>query len=116
MATATKTPAKSTTQSKKKSTTAVRPLHDKIIVRRDEAESQTASGIFLPESSKDRPKSGVVEAVGDGKLNTETGDRIALTVKKGDRVIFSSYAGTEIKLDGDELLIMSEDEILAIID
>ncbi|MDQ7013500.1 MAG: co-chaperone GroES [Planctomycetota bacterium] len=104
------------TKSKKKSTTAVRPLHDKIIVRRDEAQSQTESGIFLPESSKDRPKTGVIEAVGDGKLNTDTGERIPLTVTQGDRVIFSSYAGTEIKLDGDELLIMSEDEILAIID
>lgn len=104
------------TATKKKSNTAVRPLHDKILVRRDEAESQTASGIYLPESSKDRPKTGVIEAVGDGKLNTETGDRIPLTVKKGDRVIFSSYAGTEIKLDGEELLIMSEDEILAVID
>ena len=83
MATATKT--------KKTTKTTVRPHHDKILVRRD-------------------------EAVGDGKLNTETGDRIPLGVKKGDRVIFSSYAGTEIKLDGDELLIMSEDEILAVID
>jgi chaperonin GroES len=114
MATATKTPAK--TPAKKKTTSPVRPLHDKILVRRDEAQGQTDSGIFLPESSKDRPKTGVIEAVGDGKLNTETGDRIPLSVKKGDRVIFSSYAGTEIKLDGDELLIMSEDEILAIID
>ena len=87
-----------------------------ILVRRDEAQAQTDSGIFLPESSKDRPKTGVIEAVGDGKLNTETGERIPLSVKQGDRVIFSSYAGTEIKLDGDELLIMSEDEILAIID
>ncbi len=104
------------TKSAKKSKTSVRPLHDKILVRRDEAEAQTASGIYLPESSKDRPKTGVIEAVGDGKLNTETGDRIPLGVKKGDRVIFSSYAGTEIKLDGDELLIMSEDEILAVID
>jgi len=104
------------TKSKKKSAVAVRPLHDKILVRRDEAETQTDSGIFLPEGSKDRPKTGCIEAVGDGKLNTETGDRIPLCVKQGDRVIFSSYAGTEIKLDGEELLIMSEDEILAIID
>lgn len=110
------TAAKAKNPKTKKTSTAVRPLHDKIIVRRDEAESQTASGIFLPESSKDRPKTGVVEAVGDGKLNTETGDRIPLSVKAGDRVIFSSYAGTEIKLDGDELLIMSEDEVLAVID
>jgi len=94
----------------------IRPLHDKIIVRRDEAEGKTESGIYLPESSKERPKTGTVEAVGNGKLNTETGARTPLTVKKGDKIIFSSYAGTEIKLDGDELLIMSEDEVLAVID
>ncbi|MBL9000415.1 MAG: co-chaperone GroES [Phycisphaerae bacterium] len=94
----------------------VRPLHDKILVKRDEALSKTDSGIFLPESSKDKPKTGVIQAVGTGSLNTETGERIALTVKKGDRVIFSSYAGTEVKLDGQELLIMSEDDILAVVD
>ncbi len=100
----------------KASSTALRPLHDKIIVRRDEAQSKTSSGIFLPETGKERPKSGVVEAVGSGALNTETGERIPLTVKKGDKVIFTSYAGTEVKLDGDELLIMSEDDILAVIE
>lgn len=94
----------------------VRPLHDKILVKRDEAQGKTESGIFLPESSKDRPKTGVVQAVGDGALNTETGKRIPLTVKTGDRVIFSSYAGTEVKLNEQELLIMSEDDILAIVD
>ncbi len=93
----------------------IKPLHDKIIVRRDEAETRTKSGIFLPETSKDRPKTGTIEAVGDGKLNTETGERIALSVKAGDRVIFSSYSGTEVKLEGEELLIMSEDDILAVI-
>jgi chaperonin GroES len=100
----------------KSSKTAVRPLHDKILVKRDEAETKTASGIFLPETSKDKPKTGTIEAVGDGALNTETGERIPLTVKKGDRVIFSSYSGTEIKLNDQELLIMSEDDILAVID
>jgi chaperonin GroES len=95
---------------------AVRPLHDKILVKRDEAESKTTSGIFLPETGKDKPKTGTIQAVGDGALNTETGQRIPLTVKKGDRVIFSSYSGTEVKLDGVELLIMSEDDILAVID
>ncbi|MEM7755988.1 MAG: co-chaperone GroES [Planctomycetota bacterium] len=104
------------TKTKSKTKLNVRPLHDKIIVRRDAADEKTESGIYLPESSKDRPKTGVIEAVGDGKLNTETGDRIPLTVTKGDRVVFSSYAGTEIKLNDDELLIMSEDEILAVID
>ena len=95
---------------------AVRPLHDKILVRRDEAQTKTQSGIFLPESSKDRPKTGVIEAVGTGALNTDTGERIPLSVKKGDKVIFSSYSGTEVKIDGDELLIMAEDDILAVID
>lgn len=94
----------------------IRPLHDKIIVKRDAAETKTDSGIFLPETSKDKPKTGTVEAVGDGALNTDTGARIPLSVKKGDRVIFSSYSGTEVKLDGHELLIMSEDDILAVID
>lgn len=94
----------------------IRPLHDKIIVRRDEAEDRTAAGIYLPEKAKDTPKTGIVEAVGTGTVNTDTGKLIPLTVKKGDRVIFSSYAGTEIKLEGEELLIMKEEDILAIID
>jgi chaperonin GroES len=102
--------------SKSKAATAVRPLHDKILVRRDEAQTKTESGIFLPETGKERPKTGTVEAVGTGALNTDTGERIPLTLKKGDRVIFTSYAGTEVKLDGDELLIMGEDDVLAIID
>ncbi len=110
---ATKTaPKKTTTKTK----LAVRPLHDKIIVRRDEAETITDSGIYLPEGAKERPKTGTIEAVGNGKLNTETGERTPLSVKAGDKVIFTSYAGTEIKLDGDELLIMSEDDVLAVID
>lgn len=94
----------------------IRPLHDKIIVRRDEAEDRTAAGIYLPEKAKDTPKTGVVEAVGTGNLNTETGKLIPLTVKKGDRVIFSSYAGSEVKLGDEKLLIMSEEEVLAVID
>ncbi len=94
----------------------VRPLHDKILVQRDEAQSKTESGIYLPEGSKDRPKSGVVVAVGTGALNTDTGERVPLSVRKGDKVIFSSYAGTEIKLDGEEMLIMSEDDILAVVE
>jgi chaperonin GroES len=107
---ATKAPSKKTTS------VGVRPLHDKVIVRRDEAESITESGIFLPESSKDRPKTGTIASVGDGALNTDTGERVALSVKPGDRVIFTSYAGTEIKLGDDELLIMTESDILAVID
>jgi chaperonin GroES len=100
----------------KSSSPSVRPLHDKILVKRDEAQSKTDSGIFLPETSKDKPKTGTIQAVGDGALNTDTGERIPLTVKKGDRVIFSSYSGTEVKLNDQELLIMSEDDILAVID
>jgi len=108
MATATKT--------RKTTKVDIRPLHDKIIVRRDEAETVTDSGIYLPESSKERPKTGTVEAVGDGKLNTDTGERTPLSVKKGDKIIFTSYAGTEVKLGDDELLIMTEDDVLAVID
>ena len=94
----------------------IRPLHDKIIVRRDEAEDRTAAGIILPEKAKDTPKTGIVEAVGTGNINSDTGKLIPLTVKKGDRVIFSSYAGSEVKLNDDKLLIMSEEEVLAIIE
>lgn len=102
--------------SKKSSRAAVRPLHDKILVKRDEAATKTDTGIIIPESSKDKPKTGTITAVGSGALNTDTGARIPLSVKPGDKVIFSSYAGTEIKLDGEDLLIMSEDDILAVID
>ena len=94
----------------------VRPLGDKIIVKRHEAESQTDSGIYLPESAKDKPKQGQVIALGDGNLNKETGARVPFTVKQGDEVIFSSYSGTEVKIDGEDVLIMTEDDILGIID
>jgi len=96
--------------------TKVRPIGDKILVRRDEATEKTESGIYLPESAKDKPKTGTVQAVGTGALNTETGERVPLSVKKGDKVIFSSYAGTEVKLDKDTFLMMSEDDILAVIE
>lgn len=100
----------------KKAKSGIRPLGDKILIKRDEAQTKTESGIFLPESGKDKPKTGVVEAVGNGALNTDTGERIPLSIKKGDKVIFTSYAGTEVKLDGEEFLMMSEDDILAIIE
>ncbi|HRP62741.1 MAG TPA: co-chaperone GroES [Phycisphaerales bacterium] len=96
--------------------TKVRPLGDKILVKRAEAVSKTESGIYLPESAKDKPKEGQIVALGNGNLNKETGEYLPFTVKKGDRVIFSSYAGTEIKLDGEEFLIMSEDDILGVIE
>ena len=94
----------------------LKPLGDKIIVKREEAQSKTDAGIYLPESAKDKPKQGKVLATGNGLLNRDTGEYIPFTVKKGDTVIFSSYAGTEVKLDGEELLIMTEDDILGIID
>ena len=92
----------------------VRPLGDKILIKRADAKQKTDSGIFLPESAKDKPKEGKIMALGNGLLNKETGEYMPFTVKKGDRVIFTSYAGTEIKIDGDELLIMSEDDILGV--
>ncbi len=94
----------------------VKPLGDKVLVKRDEAEGRTESGIYLPESAKDKPKTGTVQAVGTGALNTETGERIPLSLKKGDKVIFSTYSGTEVKIDKDTLLIVAESDILAVID
>jgi chaperonin GroES len=94
----------------------VRPLGDKIIIKRAEPQKRTDSGIFLPESAKDKPKEGKVVALGSGILNKETGKYLPFTVKKGDRIIFSSYGGTEIKIDGEDLLIMAEDDILGVIE
>ncbi len=93
----------------------LRPLGDKILVKRVEAESKTKSGIVLPDTAKEKPKRGKVLAVGDGK-RLDNGERAPFTVKKGDEVIFTSYAGTEVKIDGDEVLIMSEEDVLAVVD
>ena len=93
----------------------LRPLGDKILVKRVEAETKTKSGIVLPDSAKEKPKRGTVIAVGEGK-RLDSGERAPFNVKKGDEIIFTSYAGTEIKLDGDELLIMSEDDVLAVVE
>ncbi len=94
----------------------VKPLGEKLIVQRAGAIEQTESGIYLPESAKDKPKEGTIIAVGNGRLNQETGSRIPFTVKEGDNVIFSSYAGTEIKINEQEYLIMTEDDILGVIE
>ena len=94
----------------------VKPLGDKLLVQRADAIEQTDSGIFIPESAKDKPKEGTIIAVGDGRLNQETGSRIPFTVKQGDHVLFSSYAGTEIKIENEEYLIMTEDDILGVIE
>src|SRR4051812_37602578 len=93
----------------------LRPLGDKILVKRVEAESKTKSGIVLPDTAKEKPKRGKVLSVGEGK-RLDNGERAPVNVKKGDEVIFASYAGTEIKLDGEELMIMSEDDVLAIVE
>jgi chaperonin GroES len=93
----------------------IRPLGDKVLVRRSEAEERTAGGIVLPETAKEKPKRGTVLNVGEGRL-LETGQRKPLQVKKGDKVLFTSYAGTEVKVDGEEVIIMEESDILAILD
>ena len=93
----------------------LQPINDRVIVKRVEAEDKTAGGIILPDSAKEKPKEGIIVAVGEGKPNKD-GSRTPLQVKPKDRVIFSSYAGTEVKISGDELLIMGEDDILAIVD
>lgn len=92
----------------------LRPLGGNILVKRVEAESKTRSGIVLPDSAKEKPKRGKVVALGDGKL-LDNGERAKFSVKKGDEVVFTSYAGSEIKIDGEELMIMSEDDILAVV-
>lgn len=94
----------------------VRPLGDKILVKRDEAATKTESGIYLPETAKDKPKQGKVVALGAGLLNKDKGTYLPFTVKKGDTVIFSSYAGTEVKIEGDPYLIMTEEDILGVVE
>ncbi|MBP7926301.1 MAG: co-chaperone GroES [Desulfobulbus sp.] len=92
----------------------IRPLNDRILVKRLEGEEKTAGGIIIPDSAKEKPAEGEVVAVGPGKLN-EAGARVAMDVAVGDRVLFSKYGGTEVKLDGEDFLIMREDDILGVI-
>ncbi len=93
----------------------LKPLHDRIVVKRMEEEEKTAGGIIIPDTAKEKPQQGKVMAVGGGKLS-DNGTRTPLTVKEGDRILFSKYAGTEIKVGGEELLIMREDDVLAIME
>jgi len=93
----------------------IRPLADKVIVQRIEAQSKTAGGIVLPDSAKEKPQRGKVIAVGHGKL-LDNGKRGEMSVKKGQEVLFTSYAGTEVKMDGKEYLIMDQSDIMAIIE
>ena len=93
----------------------IKPINDKVLVKRLEAETKTAGGIVLPDNAKEKPKEGTIVAVGNGRL-LKGGDRSQFQVAKGDRVIFSSYAGTEIKVQGAEYLILAEDDILAVVE
>lgn len=96
--------------------TTITPLHDRVIVRRiDDTTNQTAGGLFIPDSAKEKPQEGEVIAAGAGKYK-ENGERQTLDVKAGDRILFGKYSGSEIKIDGEEFLIMREDEILGIIE
>jgi chaperonin GroES len=93
---------------------AFRPLHDRVLVRRIEADEKSAGGIIIPDTAKEKPQEGQVVSVGEGAYN-EDGDRIKPDVKKGDKILFGKWSGTEVKINGEELLIMKESDILGII-
>ncbi len=93
----------------------IRPLNDRILVKRLEEEGKTAGGIIIPDSAKEKPAEGEIVAVGPGKIN-DKGERTAMDVKPGERVLFSKYGGTDVKIEGDDYLIMREDDILGVIE
>src|SRR2546425_11872341 len=93
----------------------LRPLADRVVVKPLEREEVTKSGIVLPDTAKEKPQEGLVEAVGNGRYNEQSGQRVALDLKVGDRVIYAKYAGSEIKIDDIEYLILSEKDILAVV-
>ncbi len=93
----------------------IRPLNDRILVKRLESETTTSGGIIIPDSAKEKPAEGEIVAVGVGKLN-DKGERVVLEVKVGDSVLFSKYGGTDVKIDGEEFLIMREDDILGVVE
>ena len=93
----------------------IKPLGDRVLIKRLEAEEKTAGGIVLPDTAREKPKKGKVVAVGEGK-QLDSGEKVACQVKKGDVVLFGSFAGTEVTVEGDEYMLMSEDEILAIVE
>ena len=92
----------------------IRPLHDRILVKRIEGEEKTKGGIIIPDTAKEKPQEGKVVAVGGGKV-TEDGTVRPMDVKNGDRILFSKYAGTDVKVDGDDLIIIREDDVLGIL-
>lgn len=93
----------------------IKPIGDKVLIKRLEAEETTAGGIVLPDTAKEKPKEGKIIALGEGK-QLESGERTEFQVKTGDRIIFASYAGTEVTVEGEEYLLLSEDDILAVIE
>jgi len=93
----------------------VKPLGEKVLIKRLEPEEKTAGGIVLPDTAKEKPKQGKVIEVGEGKL-LDSGERVKSSLKKGDKVIFTSYAGTEVKVEGEEYLLMSQDDVLAVLE
>ena len=93
----------------------IRPLHDRVLVRRLEEDEQKVGGIIIPDTAKEKPQQGEVIGVGNGKL-LENGERVPLDVKVGDRILFGKYAGADVKIDGEEYLILREDEILAVLE
>jgi chaperonin GroES len=99
---------------KSKTKVSIRPLGDRVLVQRTVAEAKSAGGILLPESAKEKPKEGTIMAVGPGRI-LDSGEHAKFSVKKGDRILFSSYAGTEVKYEGQEFLIMTENDILGVI-
>lgn len=109
MATATASKSKSATK------TTVRPLDDRVVVKPNDPETRTASGIYLPESAKEKPMMGTIIAVGPGKLNDD-GQRTALSVKAGDTIVYGKYSGTEVEIDGVDHMILRESEILGVIE
>ena len=100
---------------KTKSATKITPLGDRVVLKRVEAEEKTAGGIILPDSAKEKPREGIVVAIGPG-AQTKNGERAEMSVKVKERVLFSSYAGTEVNIDGTDYIVLSEDEILCVID
>ena len=95
---------------------ALRPLADRVVVKPLEREEVTKSGIVLPDTAKEKPQEGTIEAVGKGRYNEQTGQRVELDVKVGDRVMYAKYAGSEVKIDETEYLILSEKDILAVVE
>ncbi|HIV70899.1 MAG TPA: co-chaperone GroES [Candidatus Aquabacterium excrementipullorum] len=93
----------------------IRPLHDRLVIKRSEPELKTASGIVIPDSACEKPEQGEVLAVGPGKRN-DRGDLIALSVKPGDRILFGKYAGQTVKVEGEEVLVIREDDVLAVLE